>query len=90
MILQGPSTHCCNRSSIRVNLFLLRDDREAGHLLISAISEPLGSPAGEAIRYIGAEKSPRLSNGEWREDERGNGWMTRLRWGCSGGNGGKD
>jgi len=43
-------------SDVQVNVFLLRDDREAEHLLISVIRERLSSPAGEAIH--GRRKEP--------------------------------
>lgn len=46
------------------NLFLLRDDREAEHLLISAICEHLGSPAGEAIHGSRRECSINADNGK--------------------------
>ena len=74
---RGPPIHCCNCSSIKSLMsFLLRDDREAGHLLISAIRERLGSPAGEAINGSREETSIKRRREEGHNYRR----MTRLRW----------
>jgi len=62
VVLQGTANSLLRllfdqKSDVHRNLFLLRDDREAGHLLISAIRERLGSPAGEAINGSREETS---------------------------------